>query len=101
MVVGRNPIMHVLWIIRTGAPWRDLPPAFGKWGTMYQRFRRWEAAGIFDQVFEATKGRLNLRSVQVDGTIVKVHQHAAGAPKVEARPISPRAGKQLGEAEVG
>ena len=88
---NRLSLEGMLWIIRTGAPWRDLHPAFGKWGTVYQRFRRWEAAGVFDRVLQATKGRLSLRSVQVDGTIVKAHQHAAGAPKEEAHPTTPNA----------
>ena len=43
----------VLWIVRVGAPWRDLPKAFGKWNSVFQRFRRWVKAGVFDRIFEA------------------------------------------------
>ena len=70
----------MLRILRTSSPWRDLPEKFGKWGTVYQRFRRWDMAGVLDELFEGTKIRLDVRSVQVDGTYVKAHQHAAGAP---------------------
>ena len=98
---NRRSLEGMLWIIRTGAPWRDLPLAFGKWGTVYQRFRRWENAGVFERVFKVTRGRLCLSSVQVDGTNVKTHQHAAGAPKEEAHPTTPNACRLSGEAEVG
>jgi len=43
----------VLWIVRVGAPWRDLPEEFGNWNSVFQRFRRWVKAGVFDQIFEA------------------------------------------------
>ena len=59
--------------------------------TTYQRFRRWSNAGVFDRIFEATGGDLDFRSVQVDGSFVKVHQHGTGAPKADARPTNPAA----------
>ena len=98
---NRKTLEGILYVIRTGQPWRDLPMQFGKWGTVYQRFRRWTIAGVFDHIFEATRGRLDLRTIQVDGTMVKVHQHAAGAPKVGAHPTTPNNFKPLEEAEVG
>ena len=81
----RTTIEGILWIARTGAPWRDLPTRFGKWGTVYQRFRRWVKAGVFDAVFGSLISDMDLGVVMVDGTFVKVHQHATGAPKEDAR----------------
>ena len=72
---------------RTGAPWRDLPPEFGKWITVYQRFRRWTEAGVFDRVLEEIEP--DLAVTMADGTFVKVHQHAPGARKTGALPTSP------------
>ena len=91
---NRAALESILWVMRTGSPWRDLPESFGKWITVYQRFRRWTKAGVFDRIFETTKGALDLRSVQVDGTFGKVHQHGTGAPKWAARPTNPPSTKQ-------
>ena len=68
----------VLWIVRVGAPWRDLPEAFGNWNSVFQRFRRWVKAGVFDQIFEALSDDADFEYVIVDGTIVRVHQHGTG-----------------------
>ena len=69
----------VLWIVRVGAPWRDLPKDFGKWNSVFQRFRRWVRSGVFDQMFEALSADADFEYVIVDGTIVRVHQHGSGA----------------------
>jgi transposase len=75
----------ILWVLRTGAPWRDLPERFGPWSTAWNRFRRWTAAGVWDRVLEALQraadraGRLDWATHDVDGTVVRAHQHAAGA----------------------
>ena len=69
----------VLWIVRTGAPWRDLPEAFGCWNTVFRRFRRWARNGIFDKIFKSLSGDPDFEYAIVDGTIVRVHQHGAGA----------------------
>ena len=90
---NRKTLEGILWIARTGAPWRDLPPQFGKWGTIYQRFNRWTKAGVFDRIFDATSGNLDLRAVMVDGSFVKVHQHGAGAPKEDARRTNPQSSR--------
>ena len=47
---NRATIEGILWIIRTGSPWRDLPPHFGNWNTLHRRFRRWTTKGVFDRV---------------------------------------------------
>ena len=67
----------VLWIVRVGAPWRDLPEGFGNWN--FQRFRRWVKGGVFDRIFEALSDDADFEYVIVDGTIVRVHQHGTGA----------------------
>ena len=69
----------VLWRVRTGSPWRDLPKAFGKWNTVFKRFRRWAKAGVFESLFKAINGEADLEYAMIDGTIVQVHQKASGA----------------------
>ncbi len=69
----------VLWIARTGAPWRDLPDAFGKWKTVYTRFSRWAGKGIWESLFNKMAEEPDFEYAIVDGTIVRVHQHGAGA----------------------
>jgi putative transposase len=78
-VNNRMFIEGVLWIARTGSPWRDLPSAFGKWGTVYQRFRRWGAGGVWQRIFAAQSDDPDFEYLIVDSTIVRAHQHAAGA----------------------
>jgi transposase len=69
----------VLWIARTSSPWRDLPSGFGKWGTVYQRFRRWSERGVWQRMFAALSDDPDFEYLIVDSTIVRAHQHAAGA----------------------
>jgi transposase len=75
----------ILWKVRTGAPWRDLPERYGPWSTVHSRFRRWRLAGVWDRVFAAVQQQADAAgqvdwSVQfVDGSVVRAHQHAAGA----------------------
>ena len=69
----------VLWIARTGAPWRDLPETFGKWKTVYTRFRRWAEKGIWERLFNKMAEDPDFEYVIIDGTIVRVHQHGTGA----------------------
>ena len=69
----------VLWIVRTGAPWRDLPVCFGCWNSTFRRFRRWSKKGVFEKIFNALSGDPDFEYAIVDGTIVQVHQHGAGA----------------------
>ncbi len=69
----------VLWRVRTGLPWRDLPSDFGNWNSVFQRFRRWAVAGVFDRIFERLSGEPDLEYALIDGTIVSTHQKASGA----------------------
>ena len=74
-------INGVLWIFKTGAPWRDLPERFGHWKNVHRRFSRWANAGIFDGIFRILSEDADMEFLLMDGTIVKAHQHAAGAKK--------------------
>ena len=69
----------VLWRVRTGSPWRDLPVAFGKSNSVFQRFRRWAKKGVFERLFEVLSGEPDFEYALIDGTIVSVHQKASGA----------------------
>ena len=64
---NRRFINGVFWILRTGAPWRDLPPSYGKWGTVHQRFRRWRDKGIWEKILEALMGFAILQDIDVLG----------------------------------
>jgi transposase len=76
---GRMFLEAVLWIARTGSPWRDLPKEFGHWNTAFTRYRYWLKAGVFKRIFEAVSDDPDLEYAMVDGTIVKVHRHGQGA----------------------
>lgn len=75
----------VLWIGRTGAPWRDLPHELGNWHTTFTRFARWTQRGVWERLFEAVSRDRDLEEVMLDSTAVRAHQHAAGAKKNTAR----------------
>jgi transposase len=70
----------VLWIAKTGAPWRDLPERFAPWGSVWKRFDRWAKKGVWKRVFEALRDP-DLEWMIIDSTVVRAHQHAAGAEK--------------------
>jgi transposase len=67
----------VLWIAKTGAPWRDLPERFGLWGSVWRRFDRWGVKGVWKRAFEALQDP-DLEWMIIDSTVVRAHQHAAG-----------------------
>ena len=69
----------IVWMARTGAPWRDLEAYFGKWNSVFRRFRRWAKAGVWERVMAAVADDPDFESVIIDGTIIRAHQHAAGA----------------------
>ena len=76
---GRMFLEAVLWIARTGSPWRDLPPGFGNWNTVFKRFRDWVKGDVFQRIFDALTDEPDMEFAMIDGTIVKVHRHGQGA----------------------
>ena len=77
----------ILWILATGAPWRDLPERFGSWKTVYDRFRRWTRDGFWDVLLDHLNarrhgvGKIDWNLFFIDGSVVRAHRHAAGARK--------------------
>ena len=82
---GRTPsdnrlfIDAVMWIAKTGAPWRDLPNEYGKWNTVHKRFNRWSKNGIWQMIFNTLAAAADTEWIMLDSTIIRAHQHAAGA----------------------
>jgi len=76
---NRMFVEAVLWIARTGSPWRDLPGIFGKWNSVFVRFNRWSESGVWARIFAALADDPDFEYLMLDSTIVRAHQHAAGA----------------------
>lgn len=83
----RELLNGMLWIVRTGAPWRDLPERYGSWKTVYHHFAQWRKQGIFDKILEAlqirldAEGRIDWDLWCIDGSSVRASRAAAGASK--------------------
>jgi transposase len=74
----RSFVNAVVYVLKTGAPWRDLPERFGHWKTVYNRFANWSKAGRFEAIFKALQMASDDTASLVDGTISRAHQDAAG-----------------------
>ena len=75
----------VLYRFRTGCPWRDLPARFGDFKTVHQRFSRWAKSGVFGRIFKLLSSDHDNEYMMIDATIVRAHQHSAGARKKTVR----------------
>ena len=84
---ARDMLNGALWILRTGAPWRDLPERFGPWRTVYEYFNTWRSNGTYDRILEALQirldrdGRIDWDLRCIDGTNIRASRAATGAPK--------------------
>lgn len=91
----REMLNGMMWILHTGAPWRDLPEHYGPWETVYCRFNRWRKDGTLDRILERLQmrldreGRIDWDLWCVDGSNIRASRAAAGAPKKEI-PTNPR-----------
>ena len=99
--LGRKPVDRrlilegILYVLKTGCPWRDLPAEFGNWSTFYERFRLWSHSGVWQQILQALQarahadGRIKWDLFLIDGSNVRAHKAAAGASK-QKWPMSPQ-----------
>ena len=85
----------ILLVLRSGIPWRDLDRDYGPWGSVYTRFRRWSLSGVWQQMLTALAQDCDRESCMIDSTIVRAHQHSAGAQKKTAKT------KRSGAAKAG
>ncbi|WP_236576671.1 IS5 family transposase [Streptomyces sp. HF10] len=95
----RRVLNGIVWKFRTGVAWRDVPERYGPWATLHTRFRRWAVDGTFDRMLRAAQAKADAAGdvewlVSVDSTVVRAHQHAAGARKGGLR--NPALGRSRG-----
>src|SRR5439155_20027838 len=94
----RQVLNGILWVLRTGAPWRDLPERYGPWKSCHDRLLRWRRLGVWERVLQTLPGQadeageLAWAVVSVDGANVRAHQHAAGARRLPAKADAEKGG---------
>ena len=94
-VDDRCVLNGIFWVLRSGAPWRDLPERYGDWKATHKRFRRWCESGVFARVLGALALDADAEYMSIDSTSIRAHQHSAGAQKKMAR-IKPSADPAAG-----
>ena len=77
----RATINGIIWIMRTGAMWRDLPERYGKWNAVYKCFSKWQKQGVFEKILNDLAMEADLQDVSIDSTIIKVHQDSGSKKK--------------------
>ena len=85
----------VIWVARTGAPWRDLPGRFDLSNTVFQRFNRWAKSGVWERVLRELQDP-DLAALMLDSTVIRAHQHAAGAAPKKNRTEKPSGVRAVG-----
>ena len=78
---NRGVLNGIFWVLRTGAPWRDMPERYGPYTTAYNPFNRWRKAGVWDRLMNAIVKAHDGNVQMIDSSIVRVHQHASGVEK--------------------
>lgn len=92
----RLVIDGILWILSDGGRWRNLPERFGPWQTVYDRFRKWTRQGFWDRLLESLRvikqesGEIDFKLFYIDGSVIRAHQSAAGAPQKNFPRENPR-----------
>lgn len=77
----RNTVNGIVWILKSGAPWRDLPNRYGEWNAVYKCFSKWQEQGLFEKIFEKLALECDLQDLSIDSTSVKVHKDAGSKKK--------------------
>ena len=84
---NRQVVNGILWILKTGSPWRDLKESYGPWQTIYDRFRKWTREGLWDKILKQlqadfqSKGKIDWKLFSIDGSNIRAHKSAGGARK--------------------
>jgi len=77
----RQMLNGILWIVRTGAPWRDLPERYGPWSSVYSRFAQWQETGLFQKILAELGVEADFQDMGMDSSFTHAHQHSTGAKK--------------------
>ena len=88
----RTTVEGILYRLRVGCPWRDLPDAFGYWNAIYRRFNEWSSKGKLLKIFKSFVQNPDLEWEFIDGSIIRAHQHSSGAAKGEEATIGKSCG---------
>ncbi len=91
----RTTLNGMFWVLNSGAPWRDMPTRYGRWKTVYGRYRRWTREDLFDRILECLQlqldglGRIDWSQFDIDGSNIRADHAAAGAPKKKDTSANP------------
>lgn len=83
---NRTMLNGMLWIVRSGCQWRELPGYYGSWQSVYARFRKWQKDGVFEMIFRELNLSTDMEYISMDSTSVKVHESANGGKKGNQKP---------------
>ena len=76
---NRTMVNGMVWVLRSGSPWRDLPKEYGSWNGVYTRFNRWSKRGVWQKALAVLVQAWDSENIHIDGSYIRAHQHAAGA----------------------